>query len=241
MNLSIVIPAFNEEKLLGRTLEQIRVAAGAWEVQSRTWELIVCDNNSTDRTAEIAREHGATVVFEPHNQIGRARNTGARMAQGEWLIFIDADSLPSRELFAAMIKQMDSGRVVGGGATVDMRHEFPIAGYLVGFWNGISRLARWAAGSFLFCRREAFEAVGGFDERFYASEEIGLSQALKREGKSRGESFVILTRHPLQTSARKWNLYSPLEIISLLVRAAILPGPTTRNKKHCTLWYDGRR
>ncbi|HLQ78078.1 MAG TPA: glycosyltransferase, partial [Terriglobia bacterium] len=87
MKISIVIPAFNEERLIGKTLACVRDAIS--EFTRRGWEseLIVCDNNSTDRTAEIARAAGAEVVFEPRNQISRARNAGARRASGEWLIF----------------------------------------------------------------------------------------------------------------------------------------------------------
>ena len=103
LKLSVVVPAFNEERLLAATLGSIRSAAlsfdGAW-----SWELIVCDNNSTDRTAEIARAAGATVVFEPINQIARARNRGAAAATGDWLIFVDADSYPTRELLEEVRK-----------------------------------------------------------------------------------------------------------------------------------------
>ncbi|HUN69649.1 MAG TPA: glycosyltransferase, partial [Burkholderiales bacterium] len=76
MRLSIVVPAFNEERLLASTLESIKAAAKVFDAAGG-WELIVCDNNSTDATAEIARAAGAQVVFEPHNQISRARNRGA--------------------------------------------------------------------------------------------------------------------------------------------------------------------
>src|SRR5438105_2366417 len=99
MLISIVVPAFNEERLIGDTLRSIATAAKVFA--SRAWEteLIVSDNNSTDRTSEIARAAGAKVVFEPVNQIGRARNRGAEAASGDWLIFVDADSHPSGELF----------------------------------------------------------------------------------------------------------------------------------------------
>src|SRR6266404_2621669 len=107
MKISVVVPAYNEEKLITDCLRSIRAAGAAFNepaAESRgtchaSLELIVCDNNSTDRTAELARAEGAMVVFEPVNQIGRARNTGAAAATGDWLIFIDADSQPSRELF----------------------------------------------------------------------------------------------------------------------------------------------
>ena len=72
MKLSVVVPAYNEERLLPATLANLRNLLPAAS------ELIVCDNNSTDGTAQIARAFGAVVVFEPVNQIARARNTGTQ-------------------------------------------------------------------------------------------------------------------------------------------------------------------
>ena len=118
MKISIVVPAFNEERLLGGSLAQITSAAAAFTRRGWDFELIVCDNNSTDRTAEIARAAGATVVFEPVNQIDRARNTGAAAASGDWLVFVDADSHPSAELFAEVAGQIKSGHCLAGGSTV---------------------------------------------------------------------------------------------------------------------------
>src|ERR1035441_10072378 len=88
LKISIIVPAFNEERLLGESLAQIKSAAHAFAQHGWDFELIVCDNNSTDRTAEIARAAGATVVFEPVNQIARARNSGAAAATGDWLVFL---------------------------------------------------------------------------------------------------------------------------------------------------------
>jgi glycosyltransferase involved in cell wall biosynthesis len=118
MKISVVIPAFNEERLLGESLAKIKSAAGAFTGRGWEVELIVCDNNSTDRTAEIARAAGATVVLEPVNQIARARNTGAAAATGDWLVFVDADSHPSAELFGDVAGQILSGRCLAGGATI---------------------------------------------------------------------------------------------------------------------------
>jgi len=155
MKLSIVVPAFNEERLLAASLASIRAAAQAFE-GAWAWEIIVCDNNSTDRTAEIARATGAQVVFEPHNQISRARNTGARAATGDWLLFVDADSTPSRELFAELREAIDSGRVLGGGATIRVETPEWYARAAVGFWNAISRSLHWAAGAFVYSETAAF-------------------------------------------------------------------------------------
>src|SRR5277367_1047747 len=98
MKISFVVPAYNEEKLIGATLDSIRRTMVAFLEKGWECEIVVCDNNSTDRTAELARAAGAVVAFEPINQIGRARNRGAEAATGDWLIFVDADSRPSREL-----------------------------------------------------------------------------------------------------------------------------------------------
>ena len=136
MRVSVVIPAFNEEKLLPATLAAIREAARSFEARGWTWECVVCDNNSTDGTAACARAAGATVVFEPVNQIGRARDAGARAASGEWLVFIDADSTPSAALFAAIADRIASGRALGGGSTVELEAGTPrYARFVCGLWN----------------------------------------------------------------------------------------------------------
>src|SRR3954468_16856685 len=144
--ISIIVPAFNEEAILGATLDSIRAAAAAFEEAGFTSELIVCDNNSTDATAAVGQGHGARVVFEAVNQIGRARNTGAAAATGEWLVFVDADSVPPRALFADVARAIASGRCMAGGSTVAIQHPALAVRLMVAGWNLTSRLMRWAAG-----------------------------------------------------------------------------------------------
>jgi glycosyltransferase involved in cell wall biosynthesis len=238
LKLSIVVPAFNEERLLPGTLQSIRVAAAALE--GWAWELVVCDNNSTDRTAEIARAAGAQVVFEPHNQISRARNRGAQAAQGEWLLFIDADSSPGAGLFAELRKSIESGKVLAGGSTVAAVGS-PGFRLAIRGWNAISRLTRWAAGSFIFCKSDAFSSLGGFSEELYASEELELFVRLKRLARARGKRIVILHRHPLVTSDRKLRLYGWRELFGVFGRFLLHPHKSLRNAAACSPWYDGRR
>ena len=124
MKISIIVPAYNEERLIGQTLEHTQKARAAFPRVGWDSELIVCDNNSTDRTADLAREAGAVVVFEPINQIGRARNSGAAAASGDWLVFVDADSQPSMALFQEVIDQIQIGRCLAGGSTVKLDQPF---------------------------------------------------------------------------------------------------------------------
>jgi glycosyltransferase involved in cell wall biosynthesis len=242
VRVSVVIPAFNEEKLLPSTLAAVRAAAEAFSVRGWEWECVVCDNNSSDRTAEAARAGGAAVVFEPVNQIGRARDAGARAATGDWLVFIDADSLPSRELFAGIADRIATGRFVGGGSTVRLEPPAPLPARLAcAGWNLWSRVVRWAAGSCVWAEAGAFREAGGFGTEHYAGEEVYFSMRLKAVGRRRGLRFAILADHPLLTSARKARLYSPAEAVRFLLRMASSFGRASRSREACHLWYDGRR
>jgi glycosyltransferase involved in cell wall biosynthesis len=240
VKVSIVIPAFNEERLLARSLGHIREAAGVFERRGWSAEMIVCDNNSTDKTAEIARAAGATVVFEPINQISRARNCGAAAATGDWLVFVDADSSPSAELFADVATAIESGRYLAGGATIRLDKRHLLAGIITLLWNFTSRWRRLLAGSFIFCETATFRKIGGFSTELFAGEELELSQRLWEVARETGKKMIILHKHPLVTSARKLQLYTLREhwrVISRLFRDRRALG----NREVCHLWYDGRR
>jgi glycosyltransferase involved in cell wall biosynthesis len=240
VKISIVVPAYNEERLLGPSLAKIQLAAKAFEQRGWDVETIVCDNNSTDRTAEIARATGATVVFEPINQIARARNCGAAAATGDWLVFVDADSHPSAELFTDVAATIQSGKCLAGGATVKMDGHHPAAVVMVRLWNGISRTFKFPAGSFIFCDAKAFREIGGFSTQLFAGEELELGKRLQKLAKEWKKKIVILSRHPLLTSSRKLQLYSLREHLRLLLRFAFNREQLT-NREACHLWYDGRR
>jgi glycosyltransferase involved in cell wall biosynthesis len=241
VKISIVIPAYNEEKLLPGTLAGLRAAAQAFTERGWAHEVVVCDNNSRDGTAALARAAGARVVFEPVNQISRARNAGAAAASGEWLVFVDADSSPCAGLLGAVADEIGRGRTLAGGSTIRLEGPYPLAKLITRGWNWLSRLQGWAAGSFIFCEAAAFRAVGGFSERLYASEEIELFQRLKRHARRAGRRIVILHRHPMLTSERKLHLYTPWEHARFLARTVLRGGRTLRRREDCGTWYDGRR
>jgi glycosyltransferase involved in cell wall biosynthesis len=231
---SIVVPAYNEEALLPATLGHLREAMAAVPLSG---EVVVCDNNSTDSTAARARAAGATVVFEPVNQISRARNTGARAARGRFLVFVDADTRVAPPLLEEALQLLASGTACGGGAAVVMEGvEAGISAGLVSLWNAVSRARRLAAGSFLFVLRDAFEDVGGFSEKVYASEEIWLSRALKRYGRKRGLAFEILQAHPVVTSGRKARWYPTPVLLSVALLILLMP-LLLRSRRFCWLWY----
>jgi glycosyltransferase involved in cell wall biosynthesis len=233
--VSIIIPAFNEEVLLPKTLTHLNDILKSVSFES---ELIVVDNNSTDHTAKIARDFGAQVVFAEKNNIAVARNAGGYAATGNYLIFIDADTLVDKGLLEEVFRLLESKRISAGGAAVtfDTPLRLPLR-LLTDLWNVLAGVFKLAAGSFVFCLKEGFEAVGGFDEAFYASEEIGFSRRINKWGKKRNLSFVVISAYPVITSGRKMEWYSTWGLCSKMILLICFPF-LLKNKKACRLWYD---
>ncbi|GAB4190328.1 MAG: glycosyltransferase [Phycisphaeraceae bacterium] len=234
MRYSFVIPAHNEAKLLPGTLRSIHEAA---RTAGLNYEVIVVDDGSTDETAAVARESGARVVRVEHRQISRTRNSGVWETDGKVLIFIDADTRVTAGVLTAVDKAVTDG-AVGGGAWVRFgeaipfyaRIAFPIFTFIY------LRLLKLAAGCFLFCTRETFEATGGFDETLFACEEVAFSRAVRRHGR-----FVIVPEAVL-TSARKLHAYSPWYMARMLLRFILLGGMRSmRQRKGLDFWYGSRK
>ncbi len=234
VDYSIIVPAYNEERWLPDTLTKLQHAMASLSLQG---ELIVVDNNSSDGTAELARKHGARVVFEEYNQISRARNAGARAAQGRFLVFVDADTLIPQELLAKALENLETENCCGGGTTVAFDTPLNAGGRIgLAVWNKISATLKLAAGCFIYCRREGFEAVGGFSEAVYASEEIWLSRGLRRWGRSQGQAYCIITDYPAHSSGRKLEWFSTWQQTGLLLLMLLFPF-FVRFKWLCGFWY----
>ncbi|MEM9295821.1 MAG: glycosyltransferase [Planctomycetota bacterium] len=254
---SIVIPAFNESAALPGTLSAVRAAMSAVEAEGGDGfrgpfrerfrgqfrgrgEIVVVDNNSSDDTAEVARAHGADrVVLEPVNQIGRARNAGAAGADASspWLVFLDADTQLSAGVLGEALRRLSEGDA-GGGARVELDAEVGIVPRLgCWLWEMISRRRNLAAGCFLFCRRDAFEAVGGFDLRYFVKEEIYLSSQLKRWAAERGTRFEVFQDPAIVTSTRKLDRF--LREVPLILFVGLAPW-AARTPRFCRYWYRQR-
>jgi glycosyltransferase involved in cell wall biosynthesis len=230
--ISFIIPAYNEELLLPATLAALRAAADA---SGEPHEIIVVDDASTDRTAAVAQEQGARVVPVSNRQIAATRNSGARAAQGDAFCFVDADTIVNPAVVRAAIQALRDG-AVGGGCDFRFDGRLPLwAPLLIAPVRPVYRLARLASGSFLFCTRPAFEAVGGFDETLFAAEEAVMSRALGRQGR-----FVVL-RESVLTSGRKLRSHSMWEVLRALSRIAFRGRSAVRDRRGLELWYGERR
>ena len=234
--ISFIVPAHNEEGVLGRTLEAIHESA---KVVGEPYEIIVVDDASTDKTAEIARHYNARVVPVNHRQIAATRNSGGRAAIGERLFFIDADTIINPRAVSSALKYMDKG-AVGGGALAVVNDKVPLYIRLISSLFPIvvlfAKLAGFTGGAFRFCTKKAFDACGGFDERFYWGEEGTLAMALKREGR-----FVVLWEKVV-TSGRRFRTKSGLQVLAIVARTVLSPRKMlTQRSKVEKIWYDSNR
>ena len=206
MNLSVIIPAFNEADYLPSTLDSIQLASE--HLQSRAdvnVEVIVVDNNSTDGTAEVAEAMGATLVGEPVQGIGRARNRGAGVAKGDILMFVDADVAVPPTLFEAIYTAMSDPACVGGGVEVEYRpRRLVIRLYLRG-WRQLARLTGMVQGATQFCRRSAFESARGYDENVWMGEDVNFFWSLKKLAKETGQRVHVVRSPKVLPSTRRFD------------------------------------
>ena len=228
--LSFVVPAYNEELELPATIRAIHNSA-----KNRQYEIVVVDDASADATAEIAQDAGAKVVSINRRQIAAARNAGARHARGDILFFVDADTRINEKHVAGVIAALKEG-CSGGGARIVVDGAIPLwARIFTKAFCALYFAINLGAGAFLFTTRKNFDAVGGFDEKFFIGEEIYFSMALRKLGR-----FRIL-REPVVTSGRKLRMYSAREILGNSL-SVILRGPrAARSRKGLHIWYDGKR
>jgi glycosyltransferase involved in cell wall biosynthesis len=195
----------------------------------------VVDDASTDATGKIASVAGAKVIRINRRQIAASRNAGGRAAQGEYLFFIDADTRINDAHVTGAIAAMEAG-YAGGSARVNMDGLIPIWGrmLLLGFSSVYFGL-NLGAGAFLFTTRRNFDAIGGFDEQYFAGEEVFFSLALKRLGR-----FKVL-REPIVTSGRKLRMYPAGQFLRNFFGVVVAGPRGARSRAKLRLWYDGKR
>ena len=218
MKFSVIIPAYNEEKFLPRLLESIEVARSNYSGGCGHIEVIVADNDSTDATAEIAKQHSTRVVHVAKRRIAAARNGGARASSGEILCFIDADSAIHPQTFNEIERVMNTGRYVWGvTGAVPERKSF---GLVVTHYMFMPMV--WVTGldiGLSFCRRDDWEAVGGYDESCLYGEDILFPWALKRLGRTRGQWMTRIPKVRALSSSRKFDEFGDWHYFRMLANA----------------------
>ena len=206
MNLSVIIPAFNEADYLPSTLDAIRRASDHLRTRADVdVEVIVVDNNSTDGTGAIAETMGATVVGEPVQGIGRARNHGASVAEGDVLVFVDADVTLPVTLLEVVHEAMSDPECIGGGVDVEYRPRRLVVRLYLRCWRQLARLTGMVQGATQFCRRRAFEAVGGYNENVWIGEDVDFLWSLKRLAREKDQRVQVVRDPRVLPSTRRFD------------------------------------
>ena len=239
---SLVIPAYNEERFLPRLLDSVEAAAHRYARGAAAVEVIVADNASTDRTAELARERRCRVVPVVKRSIAAARNAGGAAARGEFVGFVDADMQIHSGTFDAIERALASDRIVGGatgctlerwslGLAVTYALFLPVV-WLTGFDTGV-----------VFCRRRDFEATGGYDESLRVAEDVAFLLALRRVGRKQGQRLTRLRHVKAVASTRKFDEHGDWHYFRTIPRLAVglvLGRPALREEIE-RYWYEPRR
>ena len=230
--ISFIVPAHNEEAWIGCCVSAIH---DAMKSVSESYEVIVVDDASTDATAIIAQQQGAYVIHVEHRMISATRNSGAREARGDILIFVDADTLVNAPVIQSILRGIRKG-AVGGGCVPRFDGKLPLS------WSLLYPLLPFGAhvlhltgGACQFCTRDVFIVIGGFSEKHYAAEDALLCKMLKQQGR------FFVPRERILTSGRSIRANSFWSIMNVLTRL-LLHGPDGfRNRDEWDMWYRPKR
>lgn len=215
-DFSVIIPAHNEEKYIGKCLSAI--AAAAKKAEPLTVEVIVVANRCTDKTAEIAKEYGACVLDNEDRSISAIRNHGVNAAQGKIILTIDADSCMTEDSLLQAKRMLESGKFVGGGSVskfdrmsvgIAFSAMYVAANLMPAM---IKNKAALSGGMFWFYKTD-FEAIGGFDESLVSVEDLDFAIRLNKLGVSRGQKYGTLKKAHIITSSRKFDEFGDWYLI----------------------------
>ncbi len=198
---SVIIPTYQEESSIPRTLESLRNACNGHGI-----ETIIVDGGSTDRTAEIARQFTDSIHILEKRGIGLARNYGASLAGGDVLVFIDSDTMVPENFFDELMTVFSNPAVSGANCNVMPATEARPTKRERGFyslWGRIRkvvyRLRPCGTGeNGIIVRRDVFRSAGGFDESMSTMEDLDFVFRAAKHGK-----FVFLNQVVLRESIRR--------------------------------------
>ena len=199
-DISVIIPAHNEEKYVRRCIDSVKQAD---EIFTGSVEIIVVCNRCTDSTASIAEQCGAKTVFNEDRCIALVRNAGIKAAQGEVIVTIDCDNRMTPGTLAEIYSKIKSGKYIGGGAPMRFeRKSFPL------MLNDYMCRAGFAAtrlyAGIIWAEKSTFDAIGGFvDKR--SMEDIATAKLIRQYGRRQGRKFGVLRYNRLINSTRKYD------------------------------------
>jgi glycosyltransferase involved in cell wall biosynthesis len=241
--ISVVIPAYNEEKFLPATLCAVQKAQAHFNQSipsAPPTEIVIVNNASTDKTASVAVKLGARVVDHEVRNISSVRNAGIKAARYSTIVMIDADSFLSKNALTEVFILMKKGETIGGGFNVKLLTNKKLLGAAASAYQFAIRAIVGISGAMFFFDRDSAIAMGGFREDRLAAEDSMFSMDLRAYGKSNGgKSFVYLRHVIVGTLDRKESdLRTTFRWVSQAIQAFI---GRKQHIKDLGYWYDPKR
>jgi len=205
--VSVIVPTYKEEKYIEATLRSIKNQDYKGE-----YEIIVVDSNSKDRTVKIAKKFADRVIVVKKRGVSVGRNIGARIARGDVLMFVDADTMLLPNVISKVVKYLKRKHVVGVIVPIIGDDLTKNVFYFTGSWIYylLTKVKLQPVYAVCFaCKKDAFFKVGGFDERLRVAEDIELGSRLKKLGDVEyvKDTFAITSSRRL----KRWNLLKQLK------------------------------
>lgn len=194
LQVSIIIPAFNEEIHLPACLESVKNL----DYPPKQYEVIVVDNGSTDRTRKIAHQYGARVFRDDTLHVSGLRNLGANEAKGKILAFVDADCTVSSNWLSAATGYFNNDAVAAWGAPPSIPEN---STWVQQTWYIVRRPLKevmdveWLESMNLFVRKDVFLSVNGFAEKLVTCEDVDFCYRLKKLGRIVSDNRLQVTHY----------------------------------------------
>ena len=241
-HFSLIIPAYNEEAYLPVLLDSVAAARARYAGGADDIEVVVVDNASTDATADLARSSGCRVVREDRRIIAAVRNTGARYARGHVFVFVDADNIMHPDTFNAIDKRLSTGKVIAGASGVNMQRMSLGIAVTYALMVPLVWLTRMDTGV-VFCRRDDFETIGGYNEDLLFAEDVQLLWDLMRLGWKQGRKLSRIRSVKATFSTRKFDKHGDWHWLGLLLRFSygLVFSKSSMNNFARKYWYGNQR
>lgn len=213
---SVIIPAHNEEKYIGKCLRAI-ISASKY-VKPDGVEIIVVANRCTDKTCAIAKHYGARVLINDDKCIAAIRNTGVKAAKGEIVVTIDADSLMTKHSLVEIRERLESGKYIGGGTNPKFERmsvgiAFSSLYVVINLLPVMLKNGGYLSGAMFWFYKRDFEAINGFDENLISLEDMDFAVRLKKAGEQKGLKYGTLKHSYVLTSSRKFDEFGDWYLI----------------------------
>jgi len=204
--ISIIVPAYNEENWIFQTLESINQAKNLLrERGGPSTQIIVVDNASTDRTVEVVQALDVEVVQETLRSVAKARNTGAKAAHGDILIFVDADVTVPKTLLWRISELLSDPVYIGGAVDTNYQPASISVKVYLQTWQVVGKLLRMAQGAVQFVHRDAFFSLGGYDETLFMGEDVDFYWRLRKKAREQGLQVCLIDDILAIPSSRRFD------------------------------------